>query len=97
MLQRLAPPIGKCFAILVIFVLLTADDIQQKLRNLRTSYTRERRKVETSERSGAGVDTVFRSCWPYFEALDAFLRPEVAMRESVTNLVRNQDVILIIH
>ena len=44
--------------------------------------------VADSERSGTGVDTVFRSCWPDFEALDAFLKPQVAMRESVTNLVR---------
>ena len=41
---------------------------------------------DKQEEWGRG-DTVFRSSWPYFEALDAFLKPHVATRESVTNLV----------
>ncbi|KAI0243256.1 hypothetical protein LSAT2_018956 [Lamellibrachia satsuma] len=64
----------------------TLADIQQKLRNLRTTSTRERRTVESTMRSGAGTDTVHVTTWPFYQAMDEFLRPHVTMRSSVSNL-----------
>ena len=73
------------------FVTLSA--IKAKIGNVRTVYNRELRKVEMSERSGAGVRDVHVWQLYWFEQADAFLsRPSVA-RNSTSNLGVNMSSI----
>ena len=70
-----------------ILFTITEQDVMRKFKNLRTTYSRELHKIKGSQRSGAGADDVVTSTWVYFSSLDAFLRPHVTMRATITNLV----------
>lgn len=73
-----------CFFFLTF---LTVDDINDKLKHVRSYYARELAKVTKSKKSGAGTAEVYKSKLAYFDTLDAFLRPQITPRKSVTNLV----------
>ncbi|KAK7457305.1 hypothetical protein BaRGS_00039247, partial [Batillaria attramentaria] len=57
-----------------------------KLKSLRDGYTRNRSLVESSLKSGASRDDVFKVRWKWFGALD-FLRPYIKLNtRGVSNL-----------
>ena len=64
--------------------LVTFLEVKNKIGNIRTAYQKERRKVEKSERSGAGVKDVYRPS--LYSQADAFLRRPSQARSSTSNL-----------
>ena len=46
----------------------TAKEIEKKLRNIRTQYTREKQKTKKTK-SGDGADNIYESKWPHFKRL----------------------------
>ena len=66
--------------------LVTFLEIKNKISNIRIAYRRERRKVENSERDGAGVEDVYRPGLYWYTQADAFLRRPSQARSSASNL-----------
>ncbi len=59
--------------------------IQDKINNLRNYYAAERRKTESSQRSGAGTDNLYKSSRKFFAQLQ-FLQDGFTPRQTVSNL-----------
>lgn len=64
-----------------------ASDIITKFKNLRSSYSQELKKIASSTKSGVGADDVYKPKMVWFKLMDAFLRPHVRTRETLSNLV----------
>ncbi|XP_053390822.1 uncharacterized protein LOC128553672 [Mercenaria mercenaria] len=64
----------------------TLGKINTKIKHLRSYYAKELSKVRKSTKSGSGTDDVFKSKWPYFASLDAFLNAQITPRQSTSNL-----------
>ena len=77
----------KMFSKHTLFLLIPVDQLWTKLANLRSYYTKELKKENDSNKSGAGTDDVYKSSWSQFKTLDAFLRTQVVPRKSITNMV----------
>lgn len=46
----------------------TIQDVKRKINSLRTNYRKERKKVEGSQKSGAGTDEIYEpKCWTFKE------------------------------
>ena len=75
----------------------TAKEIEKKLRNICTQYTREKQKTKKTK-SGDGADDIYESKWPHFKCLQ-FLDEFVTAKNSRSNLrkVRTCMSILCIH
>ena len=71
--------------------LVTFLEIKNKIGSIRTAYMRERRKVETSERSGVGVENVHRPSLYWYSQADVFLRRPSQARSSTSNLRVNNE------
>ena len=61
----------------------TADEVQRKIKSIRTQYGRERQKV-VKRKSGDGLNDVYISKWPHFDKLQ-FLADFVTAKRSVSN------------
>ena len=77
----------KMFSKHTLFLLIPVDQLWTKLANLRSYYTKELKKENDSNKSGAGTDDVYKSSRSHFKTLDAFLRTQVVPRKSITNMV----------
>lgn len=64
------------------------NDVAQKIKNIRSTYSQELRKIKASIKSGAGADDVYRPHIKWFTLLEGKLKPiEEATRQTQTNLV----------
>ncbi|KAG9333042.1 hypothetical protein JZ751_013919 [Albula glossodonta] len=67
-------------------------EVNKKLMNLRTYYSKELAKVKRSRaRAAAGGGEVYRSQWPYFHDMDHFLSPHVVPRKSLAQELREEN------
>jgi Alcohol dehydrogenase transcription factor Myb/SANT-like. len=66
------------------------DSLKKRLANIRTCYRRELKKVEKSQRSGAGSEEEYIPTLWYFEALD-FLRDQEVQIPGVSSIDLEQD------
>ena len=66
-----------------MYIPLLDDEVNKKLKSVRTIYTRERMKVK--DKSGDGVDDVYVPKWIFFERL-RFLDDFVTAKQSISNL-----------
>ncbi|KAL8614415.1 hypothetical protein ACOMHN_007751 [Nucella lapillus] len=70
-----------------IGIVCTDEQVQAKCDSLRSSFTRELRKVKNSKKSGAGTDEVYVSSWCFYQQLQ-FLRAVIQiMKPRSTNMV----------
>ena len=54
---------------LLFIFFFSVDLIKKKFKNLRTTFGRERERVEESKRSGGGGDEVFVPKWKHYKDL----------------------------
>lgn len=66
--------------------LLTEKSLGFKIKSLRSSYHKELKKIEQSEKSGAGVLDVYKPRLFWFELADSFLRKSCRPTPSSSNL-----------
>ena len=66
--------------------LLDADRVAKKLNSTRTAYRRELKKIEESERSGAGANDIYVPKLVWFNLADTFLRRACRPTPSISNL-----------
>ena len=62
------------------------------MNGLRTYYNVQKRKVESSENSGTGTDTVHKPKWQFFETLE-FLRDNVTPRRTYSNIDEGNELL----
>ena len=62
------------------------------MNGLRTYYNVQKRKVESSENSGTGTDTVHKPKWQFFETLE-FLRDNVTPRRTYSNIDEGDELL----
>ena len=65
----------------------TREDVKKKINAYRTNYRKELKKVEDSERSGAGADQVYEPTLWYFHAL-TFLNDQEIPAKSRSTLTK---------
>ncbi|KAL4718422.1 hypothetical protein ACJJTC_016043 [Scirpophaga incertulas] len=70
---------------------LSLQDISKKIKNLRSTYIKERKKIDASFRSGASTQSVYKPKMPWFEIADGFLRTYTSKRHTNTNMDENID------
>ncbi|XP_034174686.2 uncharacterized protein LOC117601680 [Osmia lignaria lignaria] len=63
----------------------TLVECKNKIKNLRSHYCQELKKIKNSMKSGAGSEEVYKPSLPWFAALDSFLQPLVTQK-TVSNL-----------
>eukprot|EP00794_Sanderia_malayensis_P002890 gene2890-biopygen2377 len=63
----------------------TTKQLQEKMKSLRSYFGAERRKTESSRRSGTGTDNVYISAWKFYSYLE-FLQDGLTPRETVSNI-----------
>ena len=68
------------------FFFIIADEVKQKIKNLRTYFGREISKEKIHNKSGSGTSDVYHSKWPHFKSLQ-FLRDSIQPRTTSSNLV----------
>ncbi|XP_057311137.1 uncharacterized protein LOC130648984 [Hydractinia symbiolongicarpus] len=59
--------------------------VRSKINTLRSYFSAELKKVNNSNKSGAGRDDVYESKWPYFQSL-LFLRDSIVPRKTTSSL-----------
>lgn len=67
--------------------------VEKKIKNLRTVFQKEWKKSKES-RSGAGVDTVYKSSWKFFKEFE-FLIDQCQPRAGSSNITEEIDVSII--
>lgn len=50
------------------------NDCKNKIKNMRSHYCQELKKIKSSRNSGSGSDEVYKPSLPWFKTLDGFLR-----------------------
>ena len=60
---------------------LTVEDVKSKIKSIRSRYGAELGKIRRSERSGAGVQDVYKPRLFWFTPADNFLRTVVQTRD----------------
>lgn len=63
----------------------TKSDCKTKIKNIRSHYCQELKKIKASMKSGLARDDAYKPKLPWFEAIDDFLRP-VVIQKTVSNL-----------
>eukprot|EP00794_Sanderia_malayensis_P011516 gene11516-biopygen9186 len=63
----------------------TVKQIQDKITNLRNYYAAERRKIEASQKSGAGTANVYISSWKFYAQLQ-FLQDALIPRDTASSI-----------
>lgn len=66
---------------------LTQNDLKIKIKNVRTTYSRELSKLLKSKKSGAGTNDIYKPALRWFDQADQFLRPVSEARPSKSNFV----------
>ena len=64
-------------------IILTAEQINKKLTTLKSYYCKERGKLTSSKKSGAGADQVYTVKWKYFSHLD-FLNDHITPHSTIS-------------
>ncbi|GBP22649.1 hypothetical protein EVAR_13929_1 [Eumeta japonica] len=65
-------------------------EIKLKIKNIRSTYSQELKKIKDSKSSGAGTDTIYIPSVKWFSLLDASLRKlNAILSESESNLASN--------
>ncbi len=67
-------------------------EIQRKLHILRSQYQQELKKTRI-KKSGQGIDENYKSSWKHFNSLK-FMHPSMTSRQSVNNMVSENDITL---
>jgi hypothetical protein len=62
------------------------DDLETRIKTIRTTYMSELRKVEKTQKSGASVDDLYIPTCAWFKDADRFLRKVVSLRPVFENL-----------
>jgi len=62
---------------------LTVKQIKNKIKNLRSVFHTEKKKVEASIRSGAGTADVYKPSMPWFTEMEAFIGDVEDYRASI--------------
>lgn len=65
----------------------TREDVKKKINSYRTNYRKELKKVQESEKSGAGADQVYEPTLWYFQAL-TFLNDQEIPAKSRSTLTK---------
>lgn len=63
---------------------LTIKFIKNKIKNLRTTYHQELKKIKDSMRSGAGSSDVYKPTIPWFKEMHSFLENSTENRETMS-------------
>lgn len=66
------------------------ETVVKKLNNLRTTYRKELKKVNSSQRSGAGEDYIYVPHLWYFNLL-SFLRDQETPRKTISNIPTDEE------
>lgn len=67
--------------------IITATDVRNKIKTIRTMYKKELTIVLRSKKSGTGTDDVYKPKLFWFKKVDEFLRGVSAQRNSSSNWV----------
>ena len=70
--------------IISLFRFVAVKDVEKKIRNLRTQYTREKTKMG-QVKSGEGADEVYVAKWVHYKHLN-FLADFVTAKSSRSNI-----------
>lgn len=70
----------------VVITDFTLNDLKNKIRCLRTTYTQEKSKAE-KKKSGQGTDEIYKPHLKWFDRADTFLHNIVVFRNSSSNMV----------
>ena len=84
---------------LVLFVNITAEEVQKKVKGIRVQYTRERQKSRKC-RSGEGAKDIYTSKWIHYSKLgflDDFITPKQSVSNYNANMYRYQQNIKYLH
>lgn len=65
-------------------------DLQNKLKSIKDSYRKERRKVMVSTKSGADTDSLYIPTLSWYSIADSFLQPYVGIGNVKDNLEGTQ-------
>ena len=74
--------------IIIFFVrnsVIIENDVTKKIKNIRTQYKRERRKI-VDRKTGEGADEVYVSKWPPYNSLRFLDDIDVLPKPSILNL-----------
>ncbi|KAF5276778.1 hypothetical protein FQR65_LT16186 [Abscondita terminalis] len=69
---------------------LTIKFIKNKIKNLRTTYHQELKKIKDSMRSGAGSSDVYKPTIPWFKEMHSFLEDSTENRETMSTPMTSQ-------
>lgn len=65
----------------------TTEDVKQKIKSLRGTYQQELFKVERSEKSGAGLDDVYKPSMKWYYLMDEIMKSGNVKRNTLNNMV----------
>lgn len=63
------------------------DEVKKKIKNLRSAYVSEKRKVESSKKSGSSPEDLYHPHLFYFDEMN-FLNSSVMFRKTTCNFER---------
>lgn len=66
---------------------LGPKEITNKIKNLRTQYNAERKKIKDSMSTGSGTADIYKSKLSWYNLMDSFLRKNSEHRETTSNMV----------
>lgn len=65
---------------------LTIQDVKNKIKNIRSTYYQELKKVKDSMGTGSGADDVYKPNVKWYDTLNAVMQMVVPTRKSTTNV-----------
>ena len=75
---------------------LSIDMLKAKIKALRTNYKKEYNKIMRSEKSGAGIDDLYKPKLFWFYQADSFLRSVTIPRKSLSTKVSKETCRIVI-
>ncbi|XP_064107225.1 uncharacterized protein LOC135216112 isoform X3 [Macrobrachium nipponense] len=70
----------------------TINDVKQKIKSLRTTFKQEQRKVEQSERCGAGTQNVYKPAIKWFPLMKDIMKQGTLKQTSQSNWVDCREI-----
>ncbi|XP_050307859.1 uncharacterized protein LOC126744463 [Anthonomus grandis grandis] len=67
-------------------IIMTIAEVKIRIKTIRTTYSAEVRKINSSMKSGASTDDLYTPTCAWFKIADGFLRNTVVLRETHDNL-----------
>ncbi|XP_050294604.1 uncharacterized protein LOC126734839 [Anthonomus grandis grandis] len=67
-------------------IIMTIAEVKMRIKTIRTTYSAEVRKINSSMKSGASTDDLYTPTCGWFKIADGFLRNTVILREMHDNL-----------